>query len=344
MADWEFTYAYAGSDQDFSVDSRNVSGGALVSAAVIADGDAGAHSLIPGVYRFTVGAGSVVSVAYVDAYDIKNPLVFSGTRAVVCDGVTENINLLPGIAIILAADTAEDDIFEVGMGALWVDTISTWQRVMTVGPGIPGVNGDNPLLLTVKNNSGYIQTNTHLYATNAIRVVNGVNPGRPFQCFRQGGGGAPVADDDLLGMPVTFANVGGGTCNLYINGVKQTAIMVVETGVWIEDLPCDGATWLRFVGGKYDGAQFILPADLAVTDTATIYVSDGGSCIEIATVDDMDWMDGESGLLLTEAGAGDGVVSDQTEIDIAVRWNISGGATPALNMRMFSLRVDSVGV
>lgn len=345
MSGWQFQYDYASSDINVVGSSRNVTGSPLVSASVISEHTAGSRTPIAGIYRFTMVTTSTVKVEIVDSGDTNNPLVYSGTRSVTADGATVNKNLLPGWSIVLASDLDAGDIFEIGSGCYYDSDNGVWERILTLGYGLPGFS-TSPVVMKVENTSGYTQTNSKLVATNAARIDNTEAPDRPFFAFRQTGILSPTSHSNLSGKAVTFANFASGspnTVDILVDG-SQIDVYDVTNQVSMPNgttLKCDGTTVYRFADGTaYQSCEFILSSSLTASDTATIYVSDGGESVELSSAG-VSYVAGTTGIDLTEADQVTGTVTDDGEVEFYLRKNISSGEDKDLNLRSFSLRVSS---
>ncbi len=344
MSGWVFKPQYGDLEVDIEANYRNVTGSPVVSVTVIPVRSSGAASLISGVYRFTFESAATISVACPDIGDSKNPLLFSGTRNVICDGVTPNYNVIPGLSVIFSASATTDDMFEIGIGCYWDSYDGAWIRFLALGLGLQGQESKETLLYVV-NETGYTQCNSKIYATNAVRIENGVAYNRPFLCWRQVGSTNPVADSDLAGAQVTFNNVGGGTCDILVNGAPigiydVTAQRLIPGGIGLSH---DGTTVYRFADGtKYQSCEFILSASLTETDTATIFVSDGASVVEVSS-NGADWVSGETGIYLVQEGENPGIVVNGSNVSFYIRISVSVAKSPVMNQRTFSLRVTSQG-
>jgi hypothetical protein len=339
MADWQILTNY-GTDVDIIGSSRNVTGASLSSATKIDFHDEGAMSAIAGVYRFTMESSTEVSVEIVSNFDTKNPLIYSGNRTVVADGSTPNYNLLPGWAVIISGTPVTEDVFEIGPGCYWDSSNQVWYRALSIGPVIPGFATTEKELI-VKNISGGSITNSMVLATNAARVENDQTATRPFFTFRLIEDLNPTADSDLDGRAVTFDNLSGSTVDILIDG-SPIDVYDLAAGSLIPDgegLGCNGTSIYKFADGTpLQGIEFILSADLAETDTATIYVSDGGDSVELATAEGS-FVSGPTGITLTEDEQVDGTVTDDGEVTFRLRIKPGSSETTDLNLRSYSLRL-----
>jgi len=339
MADWTFKYPVAGTDTDISVDFNNLVGGSLSDVSKIASGVAGEAFPLAGVYRFTLVTTDTVSCEGISSEDQSNPLVFSGTRAVV-SGV--NTNLLPGIEIDLAVTRSQGDIFDVGIGCVWDLGAARWVRVLSGGLVLPGFSSSE-MQITVENTGTLNSAFSRLVATNAVRIENGQSFSRPFLVFRQSGPLNPTADANLSGAPITFANRVTGPpvlIDLKVSGVSISVFDVAAgtTNQYGTGLTCDGSTVYVFSDGtKYQGCEFILSPSILVTDTATIFVSGGGSMVEIATIDS-DFVAGTTGIYLTGEDRYEGTMNVGDDMEFRFRYNPPAGSDITLNEYSYSLR------
>ena len=278
--------------------------------------------------------------------DVANPLLFSGTRSVVADGVTANLNILPGWSVVFSYYVGYGDVFEIGIGCYLDTDLMHWQRVLSFGPRLRGY-ASSAREITIKNTSGGELTDCVVVVTNAARVENDQAADRPFHAFYQQGLLNPTPDDDLDGMAVTFHNHATGspaTVDLLVDGdpvdvydVTNSALMPGGVG-----LNCDETTVYRFVtGSKYQSVHFILSPSLAETDTATLYVSDGGDAVRISTGSGAA-VSGPSGLVVTETGQDAGTVTDDGEVAVQLVLDPDAYSSVALNARSFSLRVQGM--
>lgn len=342
---WKIEISVAGVNTDLSGCYRNVVNTPCVSLTRVADYGAGDLQCLAGLYRFTFVSATTVICECIEADDQRNELTFSTPRTVTCDDSTPNYNLLPGWAIVLSASVAEDDIFEVGIGVLFDTNDYVWARGTNLGRVIPALSGTERLLYA-HNDSDEVQCNTRLIATNAAWIVNTESYFQPIYAFRQVGETNPTAHADLDGVTISFANVSGGTCDILVDGAVVSIYDVTNdtTIGTATGLECDDATVYRFSDGTaYQSIEFVLSSALEGTDTATIYVSDGGSFIELSDGSN-GWVAGTTGLYLQSSGLGEGVVDADDSISFYVRPNAGAGADSTLNLRAYSLRIASEGV
>lgn len=368
MSSFQFLYNYGGSDVDITGSGRNVVGAPIVydvelgALVVFKLSDYAIENLnpIPGIYRFTVESAATVSCRRAHAWDRDNPLIFSGDRTVFVGEEPNywNANLLPGWTVSLKSDMQAGDEFEIGVGCIWDATAGRWQRVLSFGPVVAGFQGSARELKIVNATDGTL-TDCMLVATNAIRVEN--DPAlvseplegfsayglRPFDQFYQTGILNPEADTDLNGAAVSFDNYAAGdppTVDILIDGAPidvydTVAEALIPRGT---GLNCDGAagagTVYRFADGtKYQGGTFILSAGLQETDTASIFVSDGGGAVWLADATGV-FVRGAAGLTITEDGQEAGTVTASGEVEISLSVRPPAAATTSLNERSFSLR------
>lgn len=346
MPGWNIKYSYGEGIVDVRLSSRPVVGTPLVSV-VIAD-SLGVNTLPCGVFRFTMASETSVLIEAVSAFDVKNPALFTNTMTVIADGVTENLNLLPGVAVILSDNAVAGDQFEIGVGCYWDSATLAWVHALPLDIAVSGNVGASRLL-HAKNDSGTTQCNCQAVVTNAMWITNAQSPSRPFLSFEQTGLLSPAAHDDLAGKAVTFDDLVDGlpnTVSILVDGASIDVYDVSndETIAGGAGLKCDGYTVYRFADSTdYQSGQFVLSADLEESDTAIVYVSDGGDFIEISDMFN-DFVIGSSAVYLTQNGAPEGVVQDGESVTFAVRVNAPSDASVDLNQRLFSLRILSVSV
>lgn len=342
MANWQFLYTYGGGNVDSVGSWRNLTGSAVLSASKVSSGSAGFNNPMAGVYRCTFTSPTTITCAVVSMQDTGNPLIWAGAATVTADGSTANLNVISGWSIVFASDVQTGDVFEIGCGCYLDTTLNTWQRILSFGPRVASYISGTRALIT-KNIYGATLSDCMLVATNAVRVENDQAGDRPFHSLYQTGMFDPTADDDLNGTAVTFANYAAGspaTVDLLIDGETQDVIDVAADSMVPdgEDLSCDGSTVYRFPSGsKFQGVEFVLSDSLTGSDTATLYVSNGGESVQIGD-DNGSYVAGPAGLILTETGEAAGDITDDGEVDFSIRMLPSPDATD-LNMRSFSLRV-----
>jgi hypothetical protein len=348
MAGWILQYSQPSGTVDIGISTRNVNGSPLVSAEIIDARDSGSNVTPCGAFRFTFLSSTTLSIETISPYDVKNPALFSGARTVISDGVTENLNILPGVAVVLSTSAVEADSFEIGLGCYWDSSQSTWIRGLPIDVAFSGIVGETRSIIAT-NDTDSVQCVCQAVATNTIRIENTESSIRPLLAFRQAGLTNPVADTDLLGKSITFQNLVEGTPN-------TVSMLVAGLGIDVYDvtndtpisggvgLNCDDTTVYRFDDSTdYCSGEFILSSDLEVTDSAIIYVSDGGDFVELSdTVNG--FVTGSSGIYLTEDSAPEGVVSDGEGITFQIRLNAPEDKTSEMNQRLFSLRISSVGI
>jgi len=349
MTTWQLTTDYKGVDVDPALSWRNVNGSAVLVVTWLLEDDPGYQAPRAGIYSFTVLSGvATVMMQALSNLDAGNPLL--ATLPIVADGVSENLNLIPGVSVILAPDLQAGDQFDIGINNYLDTDLASWYPVLSFGPRVTGFTSTERIFLATNISLGTL-TDCLLVATNAVRVVNDVSVFVPFEQFRQVGILNPTADDDLSGLEVTFDNFEEGTPNtvdILVDGetidiYDVDADDVIPEGV---GLNCDGTTVYRFADGtKYQSVEFVLSADLEETDTATLFVSDGGASIEIAQVVSEtvgEFISGPSCIVLTESGQADGTVTSDGDAGFAVRIRPPGDGTTDLNQRSFSLRMVGV--
>ncbi len=348
MAAWQVLHTHDGVDRKIVGCSRNVKGTPVKSARKILQGSAGAAVPMAGVYRYTFETSTTVSCARISKMDYANPLVFSGVRSVTTDGTFENLNLLPGWAIVMAEDAHPGDVFEIGIGCVLEADGMTWHRVLSFGPRLAGYRSAS-VELVAKNASGVPLSDCMVTATNAIRAQNLGDSTSPFLMFRQTGPLNPFADDDPNGASVSF-----GQYSLLGHPHKYADILVNGQPVDIHDvaanklipggkeLVCDGTTTYRFAdGSKHQSGTFILAEQMGPALTATLHVSDGAESVRIhdgtGSV-----VSGPAGLILTQDGEDRGRISAGGTARFEVQIDPTERPAADLNARSFSLRVSGM--
>lgn len=357
MAGWEFYHTYIDTDYDMStIRTRNVTGTPLVSATRIAEGENGANEPVSGIYRFIVGAGDTITVSAPNDRDALNPCLFTGSRSIVCDGVTENVNLIGGLAIILAADTAEGDIFEIAIGAIWLTVFAKWVPILSLGAWLRGVDDPEGLLFKAVNNTGYTQIQSRIYGFPGIRIVNSVSDQRPIKAYSQQNPGflnGPISRYGTETGAFTFSNVSGGLCVMILDAAPGLTVKNVTLGDEIEiqvdeDHPilCDGSTVYEITSPtKFSGARFVLSASLADTDTATIYCSDSLTLMKIATGQSGgEFVSLRTGCFLNVDGYGEGVVPVGGTVYFRLKRDLAEDTEIDLNPREFCVQIQSISV
>lgn len=358
MAGWEFYYTYIGTDYDMSViRTRNVTGTPLVSATRIAEGENGANEPVSGIYRFTVGTGNTATVSAPNDRDALSPCLFTGSRSIVCDGVTENINLIGGLAVILAADTSEGDVFEIAIGAVWLTSFAKWQPVMSLGAWLRGVDDPEGLLFKAVNNTGYTQIQSKIYGFPGIRVVNSVSDQRPIKAYSQKNPGYLLAAVGRYGTEettFTFADVSGGYCKMYVGELLNSFLvknLTTEEEIGSDDglLACDGITVWEIIGypnpSWIKGIRFVLSTSLAGTDTADAYCSDSLTLMKVATGESGgEFVSLRTGCYLNVDGYGEGVVPDDATVYFRLKRDIPEDTEFDMNPREFCVQIQSIQV
>jgi len=348
MSALEINYNYNGADYPLGVNYRNVIGSPVISASAIEALTSGSFCPLAGVFRFTMQWTTLVSVVAVHAEDIKSPSLYSGNKTVVADGVTINSSVLPGIALVLSDDAVYGDVFEIGIGCFYDSASSLWVRILPLGLAFANMTPvERTLRLT--NTTVNVHCKVTIVATNQIRCVNATYLDRPFKCFRQTGSFNPVAHTTSSGKVVTFTSFATGspnTASILVDGsaldvFDVTNDTLIASGL---NLKCDGSTVYRFADGTdYQTGEFVLSSSLVSTDQATLYVSGGGSFVEISDGTN-DFVPGTTGIAVTSENAPDGVVDSDSYVDFKIRLSNPGTSDLTLTPRLFSLRVSSEGV
>ncbi|MBI4962505.1 MAG: hypothetical protein HY913_04450 [Desulfomonile tiedjei] len=334
MAQWQILCPYEGSDLDIDGYVRNIIGGAVKAATRIDQDQEGYASRPAGVHRFRFASQT-------ELLWFKYDQQTSVSKTVVCDSTTENLNVLPGWSFKFREWTQPGDEFLAVIGGLFdgsapIRTLSYESRVS----GFP----DSEKAFRVKNISGETQTNCSLVATNAVRVENAAaHPSKPFLCFYQSGSSNPITDGDVNGLQVTFDNWTDGTpptVDILIAGDSVGILDVAANSLipYGTRLKCDGTTLYRFANGtKWQSGTFILSPDLEESDTALIFVSDGGDQVELAQATGA-FTRGANGIELTQTGQATGTVLNDGAVSVRLRLNPRVGLNSSLNPRSFSLR------
>ncbi|MFH1114800.1 MAG: hypothetical protein V1792_12870 [Pseudomonadota bacterium] len=348
MSGWRILHYHGGDERDILGYRRNVKGTPVCSARKIPEGSPGYAVPMAGVYRYVFETSTEVSCAGVGRMDYANPLVYPGVRSVIADGVFENLNLLPGWAIVAAADTSPGDIFEIGTGCLLEDDMTTWHRVLSFGPRLAGYPSAG-VRLVAKNASGVPLSGCMVTATNAIRIQNQSSPTSPFLMFWQSGPLNPFADDDPNGVPVSF-----GQYSILGHSHKYAYILVNGEPVDIHDvageklipgggkLVCDGTTVYRFAdGSKHQSGTFVLAGQMASALTATLHVSDAAESVRIGHGTGS-VVSGAAGLILPQDGEEAGRIAAGGSAAFEVSINPTERPAADLDARSFSLRLSGM--
>lgn len=342
MADWTFLHDYKGTDTNIEGVVRQVTGNPIYRYYVLDPGNEGCGKVPAGRYLFTFDTNTSVICTVFEAEN-KWQEIATGPITVVCDRVTENLNLLPGWSFVFDSMAVASNQFEVIIGGFKDDFVYIPVLAFNERPkGLPGTLKE----IIVQNISGETLTDCQAVVTNLIVVVNaGIAETTPFFAFWQSGLLNPTADEDNDGLAVTFDNYTAGspaTVDILIDG-KSPSVYDVTNSVFIPDgktLNCDGVTAYRFAdAGDLQSGMFILSENLQETDTATIYVLGGGDQIEIAVDDDYI----RAAIEITEDGQEDGVVTDDGKTSFNLRMNPIVTADTILRFG-FSVRVQGVKV
>lgn len=346
MTEWEFWHPA----QQYSLDAvnwRNLYGNPVLYADVLS-GAEGDNQRIAGVFRITLMDIDQCMCEAVHFGDYHSPVLWDGIKEMVADGTTVNANLVPGIGITLSGEAIEGDQFEIGIGCYWDAVAGTWFRGLPMDLLVSGYDSAERRL-AIRNVSGRTQCNCVIVGTNAMRLENDQTASRPFAQFRQVGMLNPTADTDASGTQISFADLVEGTPNtvsILVAGLPANIYDVandtmISSGI---GLLCDGSTVYRFPDGyPNQGGEFVLSPDLEVTDTATLFVSDGGDFLMIAAYDG-DFVPGTSGIWITSSGAPEGVVAADSTVEFRIKLASLSEADLSFNPRLFSLRVQSNAV
>jgi hypothetical protein len=338
---WQISYNAGGSTVSADVSFRNVLGDAVKSIT-----RSNGQTPCAGIFRFTFESSDSVSVLPVGAEDVKSPNLFSGARTIVPDGSTQNNDLIEGLSLLIGPGIMVGTIFEVGIGCYWDAGSNLWRRITSLGLAVGGLTGADRYGLA-KNISDQDMSNSRLVVTNGARIVNSVTDTNPIQAFCQTGLLNPLADSDLLGREISFANYTGATVDILLDG--QPIDVYDITDGWLypygHGIYCDGVTVYRFADGTdLQSCTFILNSSLSVDGTCQIFVSDGGSMVEIYDPYTGEYVPGTTGIYLTGDNVGLGVVISGESADFRLRLSPASDAGTDLNQRIFSLRVNSQGV
>lgn len=351
MSDWEFRYQEPeGSYATLNYDFQNVIGTPLYEAGIaqVQEGDGYfANPLVSGIYTITFIDSTHITITSADGYDRANPYL-SETSVTISD-FDWNYDIIPGLKIVFSSPSA-GDICRIGIGCDLVQPVLEeppyWIRRFPIGPVVAG-RTSIPYHYRIYNMSGVEKTGCMAYVTNAIRVENIAANAKPFEWFRQHGDLNPSADSNLNGMAVTFDNFIEGPyfpyVDILVNG-NQISVYDVKNDVTIPDgtgLGLDSDNEFQFSDGtKYQSGRFKLNELMQETDTAILYVSDGGSFIQVST-DGNTYVAGTTGVELTEDGEDDGVIGIGGYADLYLRANVPLASSSSLNLRLFSLRIGS---
>lgn len=343
MSDWDIGY-WSGSQYDnVDYDYVNVLGTPLSSMGIeVLTESSGYFStpLVAGIYTITFIDSTHITITSADGFDNKNP--YMSETSVLVSSSAWNYNIIPGMRIRFYSPVA-GNVGRIGIGCVYAG--STWTRVYPFGPIVAGQSSD-PIRLQLSNVTLFNQMNCKLYASNSIRLENATTYTRPFLWFKQMGPTNPTPDSDLLGAEITFDNFTEGphypTVDLLVDGAAISIYDVKNDQTYADGtgLPIESDNEFQFSDGtKYQSGRFHINPDMEETDTATIYVSDGGSFAYLST-DGNTYVSGATGIDLTESGQATGVVRSGHSAVGYVKFTIPLNSTADLNMRLANVRVE----
>jgi hypothetical protein len=349
MSDWSLSYNVGGVMETADVSFRNAKGPLISSVALIEPYAAGYQPPPAGIFVIEAVSPISVLVYHKSIVDLKSPVLSAVPKEIIPGVINPNRELISGLDIRFGNGVFEGWKAEIGVGCFWVRGAGIWQRLTSFGIGAQGVTGSSQMIY-IKNNTGTDQSNCKILAENSVRVVNGTSFSCPFYSFRQTGLLNPDPDYDLLGSAVTFANLVEGTPNtidILVRGLSLDVYDVTHETLIVDGLQllCDGETVYRFDDGTiYRSCEFVLSTLTSESDTATIYVSDGGDFIELYNPATGAFVAGSSGVYMTSDNCGLGVVLADDSVMIEARINPPSGKDITLNQRQISFRIASAGV
>lgn len=325
---------------------RNTNGTPIVSVTPNQE-----RLLVAGIYKITVssvtGTSAVINVEAQGDDAPKNPVTQSGIT-VTNDGTTANKNVIPGLSIVFdIAATSDVGYIYVGSyydGAAENDVVNFG----TVDAGNYGPDSTGRKIY-VKNDGTYDVTEAQVRIINAVRIEQDY-PQRPFYKTYQNFDYNPIKHSSTSGVPVTFANVGGGTCDVLLDG---STFHVQEVGGTYSGLSTglnmDDSTIYEVTDNTSTfpiGWRFVLSSSLQGTDTAVLHVHDGGEHVEIAP--DVSgapgtWQDGTTALTIGDSGGIDGDIAVGDSGIFWIRFHPASSTTPDLNMRLFTIVTKARG-
>lgn len=280
---------------------------------------------------FTVSGGSVICDV-VCGTEGKNPYAGLG-KAVVADGVTPNVSLIPGVSIVISA------------------SVSTgWEAVVSYGAKMTSGGVTTDYLNVGRTIAGESSTQRRIAAVNVGDADSGDTTvdSVPSSYWKQTGAGdiVDLVDNDTDDTrehtaaageyEVTFQNWqdgGGGykIADVYVDGPQGS-------GKAIESALFDGSTRYQYGVTGYDNSADLLQGlSLILADstddpsavTVTVVVADGDQWVELAPDDSGSpgaWQAGP--LELTELGEADGTITAGGSCYFWQRWTLPDDATP----------------
>lgn len=324
---------------------RNTSGSPITSVTPNNE-----RLLVAGIYKITVSSsGDPATINLVAQGDDapKNPIADTGI-SVTNDNSTANKNVIPGLSIVFNIASTSD------IGYIYVGSYydgSDDQDVINFG-GVDAGNyspSSSGRKIYVKNDGTYDVTDAEVKIINAVRIEQD-NPQRPFYKSYQNYDYNPINHTTMTGKNITFANVGSGTCDVLIGG---NTFNVEEVGGSYSGtstgLNMDDSTIYEVTSDTIDfpkGWRFILSSSLQGTDTATLYVSDGGEKVEIApdvSGSPGTWQDGTTALTIGDSGGVSGDIDVGDSGVFWIRFHPESSETPDLNMRLFTIVTKAKG-
>lgn len=332
----------ADADGNLALRWENTTNTPIASATDLENGQA-----VADIYTlaFTEAAG-VVTVDITPAEGSKSPYGATGVT-VTADDATENLNIVPGVSIVLSSSivtgwaakvsfgarmtsaAATTDILNIGV--IEAGNSSTAQRIAAVNVGaddsvqttvdaVPGFyweqSGAGDIILEI--NSHTDDTREHLAAKDTLAIT--------FVNWADGVG----------------ANAGYKTCDVYVDAAK-----CITTAVF------NGSTRYQYgVSGYDDGTDLLVGLSIILANstddptavTITLTVGEGDDWVELAA--DSAGSPGAyqtAALTLTEPGQTAGTVRTSRVAYFWCRWTIPDGATPD-DIRLMRLSVRGLTV
>jgi len=307
---------------------RNVVGTSILS---VSEDDTSYYPPIPaGVYQFTFSSSTELTVSYVLDDDNGNPLMGGQTVTVTNDGVTEHTTLIMGFAVVISPTASAGDVSQIGIGCKLTEEGSL-QRILNLGVALEGVAGST-LSLSVQNLTGEALSGCQICVRNGIVIANSRfddTQGGPIQTFFTADIHNYPSDTDIDGNVITFDDVDSGppiTVDMLYEGAQVSVFQNGTTYEYGTGLSVD--TWsfcdaLEIGLTGVDGLFKFVDEPL-VTDEATVYHSDGGSCVEIST--GSGYVSNGELIDLTEDGEDTGVITNEGIAEFTIRVNPPSGS------------------
>jgi hypothetical protein len=321
---------------------ENTTNTPIVSATDLENGQA-----VADIYTLAfTKSGVTVTVDVTPAEGSKNTYGAIGVT-VTADGATENLNIVPGVSIVLSASI-----------------VTGWAGKVSVGARMTSAGATTDILNVGVVEAGSTNTPQRIAAVNvgADDSVQTTVDAVPGMYWSQAGAGDVVAEitnhsDDTrehLGVKgtyaLTWANWQDGVGD-YVG--YKTADLYVDGNLAATTVPFDGTSRIQYGHAAYDDGNDRLTGLSIVhansTDdptgvTVTLVVGDGDDYVELA--EDIAGSPGAyqtTPLTLTESGETAGTVTASSAAFFWFRWVLPDDATPDA-IRLFRLSVRGLTV